>query len=423
MSLTKLLGKLRVDTLLAFIIVARLSCPALSNLPLMSMAFVFGYGMLFVVMFLITLRVNKREMIILACVALYMLYVVAQTIIAGKDIFGTEAFNSYIIFFLVCIYMWSKRQSLSVKRGLLGFILGGCTFNYLYSIYVLYLDPTASRVAATHILDKSPYDVLNAVGSFDTVYGAIAVLVILLYMRRTISGKRMKLWVTAVIVLDVVFIIMASYATALVLMILAFTLYVGKKNKFLTLIMIALMVMLVFFHEQFGGWIINVSKSISYSPVVSEKLGEFGYMIQTFETAGTYGGDDGRLARMLISLDAFSMYPIFGGYTVAGAKVGGHSELCDILGRFGIVGTALIVLMFFHLSRDIRASQDNSDNKKCVGTVYLLFIVTSVLNPALYTLQMLPIILMLPLMGSFSDKANDEETAEADNVSVAGKSE
>ncbi len=410
MNFTNKLRNFRVDIALAFLVLARLGCAALSNLPFFSMAFIFGYGMLFVLLFIATARLNTAEFLIVTFSALYTLYVVGQTLVAGKDLFGTEAFNSYIIFFLVCIYLWLKRQSGTVKKYLLGTVLLGCAFTYVYSIIVLYFDPTASRVSATHILDKSPYDVLNAVGSFDAVYGAVAMLVILLYMRRGVVGRKKRFLITTLLVLDIIFIVMASYATALVLMVLALALYVGNKNKFFTFVMFLVLVLLVFFHEPVGGWIINLSKSITYSEIVSEKLGEFGYMIQTFELAGTYSGDEGRFARMIMSWDVFVAYPLLGGYTVSGATVGGHSELFDMMGRFGIVGLFLSVMLFVSMHKDIKEGSDK-DGKKTAFVVYILFAISAVMNPALYTLQILPIIIVLPLAIDLSH--GEDKTVEA----------
>ena len=394
-------------TVLAFLVVARISCPALSNLPLFSMAFTFVYGVGFLGLFLLTYpRVTKGELGLLLTIALYTVYVVIRSMLSGKGLFATDAFNAYVIVFLTVIYIWSKRQSERKRRQLFGLILLALCFNYIYSIWVLTKDPDASRTAAaTSVLEKSPYDVLNAVGSFDTVYGGVSVVAILLVMRRCMDKRDTRKWLLlAVLVLDIVFIYMAAYATALVMLLFTVALILGSRNKVLNGTLVAGFIVILVFHEPVGQWVVEQAAHFSGSETIQEKMLDFGEMLKTFEAAGTYGGEDGRAARMQWSINAFLENPLFGGYGKRGIRVGGHSELLDMLGKYGILGFGLMAAYFLSLYQEIRNGLDDPEMKKCCTIVLFVWIVTAVLNPALYSLQMMPIILMLPLSAAHLNK-------------------
>ncbi len=391
-------------TFLAYLIVARLSCPALSNVPLMSMGFVFIYGLAFAILFLVTTRgISASDMYLVICLILYISYVLFQIFISGSGtVFDTMVYKMYIIAFMTLIYIWSKQQTLATRKNLMIIILVTSIFNYIYSIIVLFFDPNASRIAAaTSVLEASPYDVLHAVGSFDAVNGAIFVIIILLYIRNKIPFFKTKFLLTLVIVLAIVFITMASYVTAIILLILALSLYISRKNKALSYISTFLVIALIIFHEQLGDFIMKSSFNISYSEIVGDKFYEFGYMIRNLEATGTYGGTDGRMAKMATSINAFFQYPIFGGLTHPDVKTGGHSEVFDILGNFGLVGFSLIAFYMKSLYISLRRSVVLKDSKMCIRIVFIVFFVAAVLNPTFYTLQMLPIILMIYLSESF----------------------
>ena len=94
-------------------------------------------------------------------------------------------------------------------------------------------------------------------------------------------------------------------------------------------------------------------------------------------------------------------HPIFGGQGVSGAKIGGHSEFWDMLGKYGIVGFGLLASFFIALYKDIKKRMFSVNIRKCCNIVFLVWIITAVLNPALFSLQMMPIILMLPLANAY----------------------
>ncbi len=406
--------------ILAFLVVARISCPALSNIPIFTVAFTFLYGAAFLGIFLLTSRyVTKTELVILLLSALYTMYMLLRSIMSGNGLFATDAFNAYIIIFLVVIYIWVTRQPAGKQKALLNLIFAALIFDYAYSIWVLTQDPNASRIAATgSVLEKSPYDVINAVGNFDAVYGGISVVTILLCMLQNAKrGALQKCLLLVILALAFVFIFMASYATALVLLLFAVALVFASRNRFFAGLLVTSLALILICHEAIGQWIAEQSVHFSNMETLQKKIIDFGQMLKTFETAGTYDGSEGRLARMQWSLDTFKQYPIFGGHGVSGAKIGGHSELLDMLGKYGIVGFGLLAAFLVTLYKDIQKKLHTSHMKKCCNIVFFVWSITAVLNPALYSLQMMPIILMLPLANSYgTNKAEIIACNEQENL-------
>lgn len=396
----------RIDllTILAFLVLARICCPALSNLPFFNMAFTFVYGVAFLGLYLLIYpKVNKGELWILTSVSLYTIFVVGKSLLLGRGLFSTDAFNAYVIVFLTVIFFWSRRQTEEKRKSLLGLILLAFCFNYVYSIWVLTKDPGASRTAAAiGVLEKSPYDILNAVGSFDAVYGGISVVAIFLFMLRNMEKKDKKKWlIAALLVLALVFIYMAEYATALVLLMLTVALVFSSRNLALSGLLFAGFALILVYHEAVGQWVIDLSSGFSGSKTIRGKMLDFGEMFKTFEATGTYGGLDGRAARMQWSIDSFLADPLFGGYGKEGNRIGGHSELLDMLGKYGLVGFGLFATFFVSLYNEIKRGLQNPEMKKCCTIVFLVWVITAVLNPALYSLQMVPMILLLPLTNAY----------------------
>ena len=392
--------KINALLLLSMLVVARVTCSALSNIPIFSVAFTFIYGAAFIALYLLANRNIKTSDFYLMCSAfVYALYVVFRSFIAGKSLFARDSFNAYIIIFLTVIYVWIKGQSLETKALMFKLIFTTLIFDYVYSIIVLIQDPNASRTAASlGVLEKSPYDILSAVGSFDTVYGSLSIIVILVCMRQLLKKRQLKDFTSLfVLILSFVFVIMASYATALLLLILTVALLWGQKNKTASAILLILLLLLLIFHDPVGEWIMRKSYTITYSETISEKAYDIGYMLKTFEASGTYAGDSGRASKMTASWETFLRHPIFGGIGLPDCKVYGHSEILDFLGNFGIIGFAFLVIYMVCLYRSVRKELPSKHFRAGWAIIILVFIISAVLNPSLYSMQMVPLILMAPL--------------------------
>lgn len=395
----------KIDTLLilAMFILVRICCPALSNIPIFSMAFTFIYGVGFVFLyFLIVGKMNIRDFYLMVAAFLYAAYVFLRGVSTGNGLFARDPFNAYVVVFLTMIYIWIKEKPTEIKMLFFRIILFALIFDYAYSIYVLIQDPDASRMAAVGGSGISPYDILTAVGSFDAVYGGLSVVVILLCVRQVLKKKHIKNITTLIVLLlAIAFIIMASYATAILLLICSLALFFRQKSKAFSVLVLVAVILFIIFHKAIGQWLMDMSPNITYSEKISEKMNDFGYMLKYFEASGTYAGEEGRTAKMIYSWETFLKYPFFGGIGMDDAKVYGHCELLDFPGNFGLVGFAFLITYFVCLYKNIRLLLSSKEMRTCWKIILFVFAVSAALNPSLYSLQMMPLILMMPLAPSY----------------------
>lgn len=398
-----------ISLLLAVLMVARFSCIALSNFPFMSMKFVFVYGVMFLgIFFFENNRISKHEFICLFFLLTYMIVAFMKTVFNTGNLFNTEAFNAYVLLFLFFIYMYIKRGSIKIKEQIFTVAIIGFAFTYLYSIKWLSVDPNLSRKAAANIKAEQGVDTLNAIGGFDTVYGSILVIIILLFLYKLLFSKWKKIVCCFLIISSIVFILMASYGTAIVLLVIALSLWMMQTNRVFGGIMLGIFILVAVNHVEMGAMISQWSQKIDYSDMLSQKMNEIGVILQTGEVAGTLAGDEGRLARMGWSVETFLKYPIFGAYGKSNALIGYHSELVDLLAKFGAFGFIPLIIFFVCFFKDIYSGLETAEGKRCCILVGIMYIVIAILNPALYTQQVLPIFILLPICESFTLKNNEK---------------
>ncbi|MGN1216381.1 MAG: hypothetical protein ACI4TD_00225, partial [Phocaeicola sp.] len=70
----------------------------------------------------------------------------------------------------------------------------------------------------------------------------------------------------------------------------------------------------------------------------------------------------------------------------------------DTLGRFGLWGFFSLVGFYVCCLKDIAASILHKETRKCMGIVIITYLIICVLDPGLYTQQVLPIFVLLPMM-------------------------
>lgn len=397
--------KISLLLLLGIVIVTRFSCVILSNLPFFSMNFIFLYGIAFIFIFFLShLKLNKIDFLALFFLFCYTFYISIVTIPFYGQIFNNQVFNACIMIFLYFIYLYTKKLNLKHKTTISKFAFFGYLFTWVYSIFKLLQDPTLSRrMAATNMI--SEIDILGGVGGFDTVYGSILVLCIMIYLLQE-KSKINRSFLIFCITSCVLFLILSSYATALVLMLVLFSLYLLKKNKLYFVLMSILFIILFINRVEIGYWISSVSHNFTFSEILSNKINEIGQMLSTGQSAGTLSGDEGRIARMGWSLHTFFKYPLFGGLLRSDGIIGYHSELFDMLGRYGVIGSGLFLSFFILFMKSLYNEIKSHTGKKCFYTVIFIFLCISILNPSLYTQEVLPLFILLPIFDSYIQKGD-----------------
>lgn len=386
---------------LSIFIIARFSCTILSNVSFMSMSFIFVYGSVFLTIFLLHYnKMDKLDFIALVFICLYGVYVFFTSVPFYGQVLNNQVFNVAVIIFLYFIYLYMKNSNFKKKIFIFKTAMIGYFFTWVYSIFQLVQDPTISRRMAANIVVDNNIDTLGGVGGFDTVYGSLLILCILIYLlnEKKINNRKLILFA---LINCICFIFLASYGTAVVLLFVVLSMYLMKKNKFTFFIVMLILFLVLIFRENVGSFIQNISNKIVFSDILRMKINEIGEMLVTGQSAGTLAGTDGRFARMGWSIQTFLKYPIFGGITKPDATIGYHSELIDMLGRYGIFGTLLFLIFFCCFLKSSYKLIKSESGKKCFFTVLCVYIIMAVLNPALYTQQVLPFFIILPFYDFF----------------------
>ena len=389
--------KFRLDQFLAYLMVARFSCVALANIPIFSMKYIFIYGVLFIALYVANYKkLQHKEACALAALLLYTLFVVVKTSPSAGTIFNTQSFNAYVMVFLFFIYVYMKRIDIIEIKKISRIALVGYIFTYLYSIVMLIQNPALSRQAAANIVVEDNVDTLNAVGGFDTVYGTIILILLFIYLLKIAKDKK-DVWLLRIgLISGIVFLVLASYGTAIIMLILLIIIVLMRKNKILCALVMGGSITLYIQKRQLGNWIYLLANKIGFSDILKGKIQDISMILITGKSAGTLPGDEERLARIEWDVFTFTKYPILGGMGKDGAKIGAHSEIFDTLARFGIVGFIFMLIFFICFFKDGVQQMDTRIGKQCLGIAIFLYIIIALLDPALYTQQILPFFVLVP---------------------------
>lgn len=389
-----------MQIILAVFIIARFSCIALSNIPLMTIGFSLLYSLVFIgLFFFLSTTLSRLEVFSMLSLFIYVFEVAIITVSTTGEIINSSAFNAYVLVALYFIYLYMKKCSDKKRKTICTVALVGYVFTFIYSIFKLVEDPMLSRLAATGSLGRSEeVDTLNAIGGFDTVYGGLLVLVCMFYLRGVLNKKYQRALCDISLIVGVVFIIMASYGTAIVLLFASLCMLLFFRSKPWRYAVLVFMVLGLILHDVIGEMLMSFSENIKFSEVLEEKVYQIGYILKTGESTGTLSGNEGRLARMGWSWDAFKKYPIFGGFFRDDIKIGYHSEFFDTLGKFGLVGFCSLVSFFYCFFTDVYNNFKTKTEKNNLIIVVIIYLLTSFLDPSLYTQQILPLFIFLPFL-------------------------
>lgn len=398
-------------SILAGLIVARFSCIALSNIPIFNMTFTFSYGCAFVILFLTQYpKITRREFCGMAGLFAYVIFVVVRTI--GYGLFNTQAFNAYVLCFMYFIYLYLKRRPAkeSLRLGMIA--ITGYLLTLLYSIRVLMIDPDLSRKAAANIVTENSPDALNAVGGFDTVYGTLLLVVFFFYIRKAKFSTWNRGVINLALAVACIFLVMASYGTAIILLILIFAIILYKKNKFWSAVVLLLLVLGVAYRVEIGHALASFALQFDAMDSLEGKINDISQMLITGEAAGTLAGDEGRFARMGWSIATFFRYPILGGIGKPDAMIGNHSEVLDLLARFGLVGATALLTFMVSFMKDLFQFNTQKVGKQCLQLMLVIYLLVAILDPALYTQQIMPFFCIAPMIEfMYRKERTHEETA------------
>ena len=209
--------------------------------------------------------------------------------------------------------------------------------------------PNAARVLATTASSSDPlaitYNMCN-IGGYGFVY-----TIVLLYPILILAYKRNKirLWVAIVgAVAAFMLVIFSEYTIALLLLIITSTLFFMKKglNRRGVVILIIVSIIAVIILNDVVSDILSFLANAVGSEQVSYRLNAL-----AGGAAGIQSSEDNRIGLYLRSLSTFIHSPICGSMFNGGGGIGGHSQILDTMAQYGLIGFALVFLMFRKIYR------------------------------------------------------------------------
>lgn len=306
------------------------------------------------------LRINISSVIVVFSVIAICLLAI---MIKGES--SASFFGKYVPYFLwPLLFMYIRKYfCCEEKKILLDIFFVFYLIGNISTICMLLDDPEAARLlAGVAESNLRKYYYSRGVGGYGYIYGSVLLLYVVLSLIRKESVKFFKIIYTAVAVSGYIMIFFAGYTTALFLTVISLSLWIAyvSKNKCPAIIIGILSVLLFIFKLEVIDFFIQVFYEYDFV-WFSKRLSQLYYALS--------GNDYESLSRTILyekSINCFFSNPIIGE-----GKVGGHSELLDILGQYGLVGA---VFMMMIISIFYRIIKNYPIKYNVIFSVLLLFI-------------------------------------------------
>lgn len=306
----------------------------------------------------------------------------------------TFIFGKYIPYFLWPILFMLVRKSFCEKEKkyamlivLIAYFIGN-----LFTISFLQADPDAARLlAGVATMDQRIEYYKSGVGGYGYVYGSILLLYAILFWIKNEVNVVVKIFLIFVLCSGYVMIFFAGYTTALLLLAASILLWLffnfAKKG--------AAFLLFLFFGAFYLCRFFVVEKMI----LLFDSLQLAWFSMRFAELRYAMLGDDyeslDRAMRYEKSLNCFYSNPFWGGM-----DIGEHSEIFDMLGKYGIMGACFVsafIYVIYYIVRDYPVKYKIS---------FVLLLLFMFVNP-LDQMVMLPMCLFVtPLLFDYLYKTN-----------------
>lgn len=323
----------------------------------------------------------------------------------GERGFWAPIFHAYKYIYLFLVhtmgivmrFLTAKQKKIVVAAA---FFSAVCTS--LYSSYFVFtIDQNAMR-NAQHF----------GVADFNIVYGIMLITIVVFSALLFCKEKAgWNLFLLCCFLSFAVMIMSSLFTTALLLFLsgLGACLLVKIYEKYGTkavIIMGVLMFFLVFviylFSESISEWLYNNTEDLN-SIIRVRVRSVADKVLNTEHDLGGYNADRrGELAGY--SLHTFMANPLFGvGYTGFGyGIIGNHQEWQDMLGVFGIVGSAFLVTTLITIIYQIYRKNNTKEDRVSFTIALLLFTVLGFLNPCFSPQVLMAVFFIAPNVSIFS---------------------
>ena len=268
-----------------------------------------------------------------------------------KDKSLTEMFGKYFPYILWPLLYRLTRGNVNrkLKAALTVIFIAFFAVSVILTLTTLSVDSNASRLLAGKATEseRAAY-YAKGVGGYGFVFGSVFISYALVKFGRRINFKPGKIAIIALLAVIAVMVILASYTTAIILFFIlvfvsAFT--SAKKHNWIGFVLLfAGALLVILFRNSIFEMFAQLGKSLEL-PYVENR---FTQLLQASDEGSVEG-----LRRYTLykeSLDAFFSQPLMGA-----AEVGGHSEIFDLLGMYGVFAIPFIVsqaLMFRQMAKD-----------------------------------------------------------------------
>lgn len=268
-----------------------------------------------------------------------------------KDKSLMEMFGKYFPYILWPLLYRLTRDNVNrkLKAALTIIFIAFFAVSVILTLTTLSVDSNASRLLAGKATEseRAAY-YAKGVGGYGFVFGSVFISYALVKFGRRINFKPGKIAIIALLAVIAVMVILASYTTAIILFFIlvfvsAFT--SAKKHNWIGFVLLfAGALLVILFRNSIFEMFAQLGKSLEL-PYVENR---FTQLLQASDEGSVEG-----LCRYTLykeSLDAFFSQPLTGA-----AEVGGHSEIFDLLGMYGVFAIPFIVsqaLMFRQMAKD-----------------------------------------------------------------------
>lgn len=268
-----------------------------------------------------------------------------------KDKSLTEMFGKYFPYILWPLLYRLTRDNVNrkLKAALTIIFIAFFAVSVILTLTTLSVDSNASRLLAGKATEseRAAY-YAKGVGGYGFVFGSVFISYALVKFGRRINFKPGKIAIIALLAVIAVMVILASYTTAIILFFIllfvsAFT--SAKKHNWIGFVLLfAGALLVILFRNSIFEMFAQLGKNLEL-PYVENR---FTQLLRASDEGSVEG-----LRRYTLykeSLDAFFSQPLTGA-----AEVGGHSEIFDLLGMYGVLAIPFIVsqaLMFRQMAKD-----------------------------------------------------------------------
>ncbi len=299
----------------------------------------------------------------------------------------------YQVFIYPILFIYVKGLSNRDKKKIFTLAIACILGTVLVSLYyIAAVDPQAIRNTQRSVA-------LFGVGDFMLMY-AIAIAIgplLFLIIERRHDKKSNKLLIISVVLMVVCLILCNLVTSVVVAAISIFAMYIVRNKKKYGLVIVAAFAaialaartllskaLFALAGKDLFYWSTN-NKIIAIANVLSGDMTNIDTLSRRF-----------MLARW--SLESFKKHPFFGldWKDHAYGTIGCHMQWADDLGRYGLIGNAIILLSYIRIAKYSVTSIENSFVKDSMITLWIMFFILGFLNPCLSATNLMMMFVVIP---------------------------